>query len=45
MTVEESSSANSLLTGGSSGVEGSILVTLVLSVGIVVAFAAWRRRR
>jgi uncharacterized protein len=44
LTVKESSRASSLLTGGDSGVEGSVLVTLVLSIGIVFAYRAWRRR-
>jgi uncharacterized protein len=44
LTVRESSGANSLLTGGDSGVEGSMLVTFVLAIGIVIAFRSWRRR-
>ncbi|QPP07718.1 CPBP family intramembrane metalloprotease [Streptomyces bathyalis] len=44
LTVAESSGASSLLTGGASGIEGSVLATLVLSIGIVFACRAWRRR-
>jgi uncharacterized protein len=44
LTVRESSGANSMLTGGDSGVEGSVLVTFVLAIGIVIAYRSWRRR-
>ena len=44
LTVKETSRASSFLTGGDSGIEGSILVTAMISIGIIFAYRAWRRR-
>jgi uncharacterized protein len=43
LDTEEKAGANALLTGGTFGIEGSILVTAILLLGSVVAFVAWRR--
>lgn len=37
--------ASELLTGGGFGFEGSIISSIVLAIGTVVAFFAWRRNR
>lgn len=44
-TTTEMLGANQLVTGGSFGVEGSLVTTVVYLIGIIVAWRAWRSRR
>ncbi|NYI72235.1 hypothetical protein GGQ54_002795 [Naumannella cuiyingiana] len=45
LSFDPAPGASELLTGGGFGFEGSIVATIVLAIGTVVAFTIWQRNR